>query len=123
MASSPIVRPVPIYVNQNKVGDATEGSYEVDGGREMHVTDAGVAFSRGRVTCKMDITTIVPVKGMRVRLMELLIAQKDVSVQLPVDGKLHAFDGVITTGGYNWNHAKGACTGKFSFLGATPDVS
>jgi hypothetical protein len=119
----PIVRPVPIYVNQQKVGDATEGTYEIDGGREMQVADAGVAFSRGRVTCKMDISTIVPVRGQRVRLSKLLIGQADVRVQLPIDGETHTFDGVIATGSYQWNHAKGACTGKFAFLGAAPDVS
>jgi len=120
--AQPIMVPVPIYVDRVKVGEATEGSYEVRNGVETVVTNDGTAFTMGRVTTGVSIKTIVPRAGMRVRLFEAVVSKKDCKIQLPIDGKYHEVEGKFTSAKADWNHASGNCMGDFVFVGGEPRI-
>lgn len=121
--ANPIIRPLPIYVNSDKVAEATEGTWEIDGAVALQIADGGTGISRGRVTVKASIKTIVPVKGQRVKLMQLCLGQKDVTLELFAEGQFIKADGILSSYGYEWNHANGTATGSSSFIGATPEVN
>ena len=110
MANS-IVGAIPLYIDRTKVGEATEGSYEIDNGVERVVTNDGTVFQHGKVTTTITFKTIVPRAGMKSRLMEAVVQKKDVVAQMPLDGKFHEIEGKLKTGKVDWNHASGSCMG------------
>lgn len=121
--ANPIIRPVPIYVNGDKVAEATEGDWDTNGGVALAPAADVVGITRGTVTVKCNFSTIVPVKGQRVRVMELCIGQADIGIEVFVDGQSLKADGVLESAGYSWNQEKGACTGKSVFIGAQPQMA
>lgn len=118
--ANPIERAVPVYVAGSKIGEATEGDYDIDAGVTMEIADDETAFALGRVTCKMNITTIIPVSGMKTNLFGMVIAQQQASCQLYINGAFMTFNGIMTGCSSKWNQAKGTCSGSWNFIGATP---
>lgn len=115
--SNPIVRNAPFYVNNTKIGEATDGSFDHDGAMTMEIGDDQVAFARGRPTIKASISTFIPVAGMKSRLDDVCENQQDCTAQFFVNGRMRTFDGVLMSYGYKWEAAKGTCTGSFDFTG------
>jgi hypothetical protein len=118
-----IIVPIPVYVDNVKVGDATAGTYSLNNGTELVHADAGTAIQAGRNTCSMSLQTIVPRRGMKARLFEALLKKKIVKVRLPLDAKHHSFEGIVQTGEASWQWANGACSGSFSFIGVEPEIA
>jgi hypothetical protein len=124
MAEFGIVTPVPVYVEGvGHIADATGGNYDIDNGAELGQTDGGTVVMMGRTTCRMNVDTLIPRKGMKARLFEALLQKKIVRVRLPFDGKFHVFSGIIKTGGGSWEFQNGSCKGQFGFIGAEPKVT
>lgn len=121
--ANPIVRPAPIRVDGDKIADATKGSWRVNAATKVVPnSDGGIAITRGVPTLTVQISTIVPVKGMRVRLMEACLAQREVEIEIFADAKGHKSTGVFSDGGYDWEYAGGELNGDFTFVGAKPDT-
>lgn len=116
------VRSAEIHVQGVKIGECTQGSYEINSGVGSVMTSDGMAFTVGQVVCNANITTIIPRVGMETDLYEVLISQLTVQLTLYFNGGIHTFEGKFTTAGANWDVAAGSCTGTFSFVGATPAI-
>lgn len=115
--ANPIERASPFYVNDNKIGEATEGSFDVDGAITMEIGDDQIAFAAGRVTIKAEVSTFVPVAGMKYKLDAVCEKQSDVVGQFFYNGAFRTFEGKMSGYSGSWNHAKGTCSGKWSFMG------
>lgn len=118
--ANPIERACPFYVNDSKIGEVMTGSFTVDGGITMQIADDETAFALGRVTCKTEITSIMPTSGMKTDLMAILIGQTQCSIQLFIAGKFVSFNGIMSGGSVKWDQAKGTCDGSWNFEGVTP---
>ena len=124
MANVPIVRPISIKVNGQKVAEATGGSFKVVTGTERIPTDdAAPTFTLGRIMSDVTWKTVVPSAGMRARVMELILNQLPVTIAFNMDSKSYAIDGKITAGGVDWDHATGKLEGDWTFMGGPPIVS
>ena len=83
----------------------------------MEIGDDQIAFARGRQTVKADITTFIPVAGMKTKLDDICEKQQDVTFEFFINGRMRKFTGVMSGYSNNWDSAKGTCEGKWSFIG------
>jgi hypothetical protein len=117
---NPIERAVPIYVNDQKVGEATSGSFDIDPGVALHIAQDMTAISRGVVTCKMKMNTLIPVLGLKQNFFLTVLNQQDCDVQLYIGGQFFTYAGIISGAAVKWDVAKGTCDGDWDFIGTAP---
>jgi len=120
--ATPIVTPLPLYVDSVKIGEATGGSYEITANVNQVITDAGAAFQVGRSTCTASINTILPRAGLAKDLYAVCLGKRDLRIRIKLGDKFHDFVGKLTTASANWTVASGEASGAFNFVGAEPTV-
>lgn len=121
--SNPIVRPFPIYANGDKIAEATEGTWKINGAVSLAITADSTCVNRGVPTVEVDIKTIVPVKGERVKVQQLCATQSDVQMEIFAGGNTFKSDGALDGTTLEWSYADGKATGSAHFIGASPDIS
>lgn len=121
--ANPIIRPIPIYVNNDKVAEATKGTWKINGNVSLEIAADSVGVKRGRPTVACTFNEIVPVKGRRVDAQKLCASQVDITVEILVEGRMQKSDGVIDGSNLEWDYASGACMGDSSFIGGPPEFN
>lgn len=121
--ANPIIRPFPIYVNGDKVAEATKGSWDIQGNVSLAIAADSVGVQRGRPTVKCSFDEIVPVKGRRVQAMKLCAGQVDVSIEIFAEGGMIKSDGVFDGSNLQWDYANGQATGTSTFIGGSPEFN
>jgi hypothetical protein len=117
MADSAIIKPITILIDKVKLGDAIGGTLKLTSGTERAVTNTGTAFTDGISVTDMTWKTLIPRRGMRVKLLEAVLGKKLVVVQYEFLAKLLEAEGKLSEVGVDWTYATGACEGNWSFLG------
>lgn len=119
------IRAASLYVGGSKIAECEGTTYDLDGGDEAMFGDPGyLGHSEGAITSKLSAKTIVPVKGMKVSLLDALLKKKVVDVALGiVDGKIHRIQMRVTNASIASAHRNGTQTGDFTFQGGEPEVT
>ncbi len=121
--SRSLIRAAPLYLNGKKIAEVTSGTYDITSGDEAQIgTDGYLGHSDGATTTKFSFDAIIPVKGMAVRVDDLIINKRYFSLGLPVNGKFQQVDARMVSASYKWDHKTGAFTGTFSAEGGAPDL-
>ena len=119
--TSGTVRAAELYVaGHGKVAELRELSFSVKPQGERVSTSGATVKSKGAVVTDIDFSTVVPLKGMRVRLMKMAIAQEDLTIIIPVDGTRYAVDGTLDEASFKSIVQSGMTTGDFKFGGGEP---
>lgn len=119
-----IIRPFPLYFRKKKVAEIQTGTYDITPGDEEQIGAEGVlGYSDGATVTKIETDCIVPVRGMKSRIIDALLKKQYAQVGVMVDGQFHQIDMRVTHGTYSWDHKTGRAMGKFTFSGGEPDVT
>lgn len=113
---SSVFRVHPIYINGEKVAEASDTSED----RNMNVanvfgTDGVLGQSIGAEETKVDFSTVVPVQGMEISIDDLLGVPLTIGILR--NGRMMLADGMIASSNYSSSSQDGKSTGKFSFMG------
>ncbi len=118
-----LIRAAPIYLDGKKIAEVSSGSYDVASGDEAQIgSDGYLGHSDGATTTRFSFDCIIPVKGMAVKVDDLILNKRYFSLGLPVNGKFHQVDARMTGASYKWDHRNGTFMGTFSAEGGAPDI-
>ena len=122
--ANPEVRAFPVYFNGKKIAEAYENDYKITTGRtRMMGAEGYYAHSKGATVTSLSINVVVPVKGVTFAMVEKALAQEDVVIGLPVNGKVHQVVMAITENGMKSNVERGTVEGTLTLEGGVPDVT
>jgi hypothetical protein len=112
----------PLYMDRVKIGEATDFDATFDNSSEVIQVSDGTATTNGRVTTTLGFKTIVPRAGHKAKVLEALLAKKDVIMQTLLEGKWVEVTGKLKTAGYASTEGDGALRGSFQFVGGEPEI-
>ena len=81
------------------------------------------AHSKGAVVTSLSINVVVPVVGVTFSMVEDCLAQNDIVIGIPVNGKTHTMVMAITENSMKSNVEKGTVEGTLTLEGGVPDVA
>ena len=106
-----------IYYNNRRIATMQNIDYTITTNDGLEVAD-GITFNTdGIATIKVSCTSVVPVKGVGVSVLEDALRHKDTKLTLGIiDGKLHELSECRAEElNYSGETASGKLTGKFSW--------
>lgn len=114
-----IIKPISVYVDDDKIADVTSGSYKLNSNRDAQHTDGGyTGHTAGSLLATMDIKTIVGVTTQSFgRLHQKVLDGGYVRIVIPVEANLVSYTGVIKDLSLEWDHSKGSASGSATFEG------
>lgn len=121
--ANPQVRAIPIYYQNKKIAEAYDTQFKLAGGRQPVFGAEGLAtHSRGAVITGITVGFFVPVQGVSVPVFLDIINQKDVTMRLPIGGKMFEIDMAPIDVDVKSNTETGKCDGSANFSGGKPKV-
>lgn len=117
------IRAASVFVNGTKIGQFTDGSYEVSVGDEPNYGDNGgeVVYSTGFTMTTLEAKCYMPVAGMDYDITGALLNHTDLSMTVAlVDGKIHEVTMRCLKAKFDTDQKTGKLDGSFSFGGSQP---
>ncbi len=102
---------------KGKIGELREVSVSAKTQGERANTSDGTVKSKGAVVTDVDFSTIVPVKGLRIDMFQLLLNQDEITIIAAFNGKTYATDGTFDEATFKSVVQSGMSTGDFKFGG------
>lgn len=118
------VRHASMYVGGKKIGEMFNNKYSMNSGDEPQYGDDGFeGMSDGAITTNVTCTTITPVTGMSVNLVNALLQKADVDVAIgTLDNHIHQVTMRCTKAEFTSDAKAGTLNGDFEFMGGVPKV-
>lgn len=124
MGRNVTVRFTPVYLDDKKLGDLENVTFDIDSGDEQIILTEGQAgLTEGATTTKASFDTITPADPTAdgVRIVDAILKKKYVKVDVPWMGGIYSCTGKITAAAMASDPKSGKTTGKFSFMGGDLD--
>lgn len=114
-----------MYMGGKKVAEMYDNTYDIASGDEPQYGDDGFeGMTDGAVTTQLDCTTIVPVSGMSVSIVNALLGKQDVDITLGIiDGHIHQITMRPTGANFKSDAKTGSLAGSFKFFGGVPKIT
>ena len=123
MSSRNIIRALPLYVNGQKIGEVSSGTYDINTNDQAQVgTEGYMGHADGATLTSIKASCVIPVVGMQQVFDSTMASRAYVSVGIPANGKFQKFDARITQASYKWDFKNGNAMGDFTFEGGAPDL-
>lgn len=119
MADS-LTRATSLYIDGDKVAQMMNLQPKINGNVSQKDTSDGIVYIAGRVKTSMSFKTMIILGGQRVRVTELVISQKLVTLEWFNDNRRYSCTGILSEANGNVDFNDGTNEGDYSFIGGTP---
>lgn len=122
--SNPVVRAFPVFYQGRKIATAYENDYRITTGRtRLFGAEGYLTHSKGAVVTSLSINLVIPVTGEAPETVLDALNQDDVTIGIPVGGKVHTVVMAITEKDMKSNTERGTVEGTMTLEGGVPNVT
>lgn len=117
------VRAASVFVGGRKVGQFTEGTYEIDSGDEPNYGDNNgvVVYSDGIIETKLTMKTYEPVSGIDFDICGAMLAKTDLQMTITlIGGMVHQLVMRPLKSQWDTQWKGGKLDGNYNFGGSAP---